>query len=165
MSKYSIGQSKNNKLVYANLTQKPLTTSVARNPHLLKLVATVTASLNLTDDIITISHDMGRSIGYSEVLETREKDTVFYAQTSKLPVYTRFVKQRNAEQTSILTLQLQVDEVGEYRLVDVWIGKEYPPTPSGDATTVQSKEYWSNHAVVYNGQSILASTVTKTCPY
>lgn len=165
MSKHAIGRSRNGIEVYAQLTQNPLATSIARNPRLLHLVATAIASLDLTDQDMTISHDMGRSIGYSDILETREKDTVFYAQTSKLPVYTRFVKQRSAEQTSIMTMQLQLDTDGCYRLTNVWIGKEYPPLPSTDATTTQSMEYWSKHAVVFNGQAILSSTITKTCPY
>lgn len=165
MSKYIIGLSANGKQVYANLTRKSLEESVSRNPRLLGLVATAVNALALSGKTVTISHDMGHNIGYSEILKTQEKDTIFYAQTSKLPVYTRFVKLREAEKSSTITLQLHVDEVGDYQLTNVWIGADYPPKPSTEISSSQSKDYWKSHAIVFNGQSLLASTITKVCPY
>lgn len=165
MSKYPIGTSANGKQVYANLTQKPLSLAVAHNPHLLSLAGKAISELSLTDQTISVECDAGRTIGYSEHLETKEKDTIFYAQTSKLPVYTRFVKQRKSEPTSTLTLQLQAEDDSTYQLTDIWIGNQYPPLPSDANATEKSREYWETHAVVYNGQSILTNSITKVCPY
>lgn len=165
MSKHPIGTSANGKQVHANLTQKPLSTAVARNPHLLNLAGKAVSELSLTEQTISVECDAGRTIGYSEHLETQEKDTIFYAQTSKLPVYTRFVKQRKSEPTSTLTLQLEAIEDGTYKLTDIWIGNHYPPLPSEANASTHSKEYWDTHAVVYNGQSILTNSITKVCPY
>lgn len=165
MSKYNIGLSGNGKQVYANLTKQPLAASIARNPGLLSLVATAINSLDLSSQMLTVSCDMGQNVGYSEVLETGDKDSIFYAQTSKLPEYTRFVKLRAAEKSSVITLQLHADETGGYQLVNVWIGIDYPPAPNTKIEAPQSKEYWRNHAVVFNGQSILTNSVTKVCPY
>jgi hypothetical protein len=165
MNKLPIAISANSKLVYAYLIQDPLAASIARNPHLLTLVREVVSTLQPTRSEVIIEQDMGHVIGYSDQLETREDDAIFYARTSKLPGYTRFVRQRKAEHTSVLTFKLVEDDEGNYELVNAWIGKTYPPIPDGTDTTSQSKEYWARHAVVFNGQTILASTVTKDCPY
>jgi len=47
----------------------------------------------------------------------------------------------------------------------VWIGKIYPPMPDTSEATNTSSDYWAHHAVIYNGQPIVSSTLTKTCPY
>lgn len=165
MNNLPVAVSANGKSVYASLMQAPLSTSVAHNPHLLTLVGEVVAQLDLTLQSITIEHNMGRPIGYSERLETRDKDTIFYARMNKLPEYTRFVRQRNAEQTTYITFILEQDAEGSYTLVDAWLGNVYPPIPSPTNDTQLSKDYWTTHAVVFNGQSLLASTITKVCPY
>jgi hypothetical protein len=109
---------------------------------------------------------MGRNIGYSDQLETREKDLIFYArQAHSDGNYTRFVKHRKSDQTSFLTIKLQIDDNGNYELMDAWIGRLFPPIPSSELASEQSKAYWENHAVVFNGQPLLASTITKECPY
>jgi len=165
MNKHPIATTVNNKEIYAYLTQGDLGANVARNPHLLALVKEVVTPLNLVLPAVTIEQDMGRSIGYSDKLETTEKDAIFYARQAQAAGYTRFVKHRKTDQTSFLTLKLQVDDDGSYELRDAWIGRLYPPMPNTELSTEQSKSYWSNHAVAYNGQPLLASTVTKDCPY
>lgn len=164
MSKHPIGISANGIQVYAHLTKQPLAAAAARNPHLLTLATKAIASLSLTEQVMIFEHDTGNPIGYSDQLETKEKDSVFYAQTGKMSAYTRFVKLRKAEPTSILTLQLEVDG-DDYLLTNIWIGETYPPIPDGQHATSQSIEYWRNHAVVFNGQAVLSSSITKTCPY
>lgn len=163
--KYALGTLTSGIPVYANLAQNPLAARIARNPHLLVLVSEAMAKLNIDTLEATIEQDMGRSIGYSDHLKTGEKDTIFYARTTKLPEYTRFVRQRPAEQTSRITYTLKRDADGCYELTDAWIGKPYPPVPSPTNLSQQSKEYWDSHAVVFNGQPLLSSTVTKVCPY
>lgn len=163
--KHTIAVTTNNREIYAYLTQGPLATNVARNPHLLTLVKEVVAPLNLTLPAVTIEQDMGRNIGYSDQLETGEKDAIFYARQTHSAEYTRFVKHRKSDHTSFLSLRLQADDTGGYELTNAWIGKLYPPVPTSEQATEQSKNYWETHAVVFNGQPLLASTITKTCPY
>lgn len=163
--KHVVGTLTNGTQVYANLIQNPLASSIARSPRLLTLVSEAIAKLNIEAPEVTIEQDMGRTIGYSDHLETRDKDTIFYARMTKLPEYTRFVKQRPAEQTTFMTFRLRRDVDGDYELVDAWIGKMYPPVPSPTNDTQKSKDYWEAHAVVFNGQSVLTNTITKVCPY
>lgn len=160
-----IATSANGKEVYAYLIQTPAAAQISRQPHLVTLIKEVVGKLNLTDSQISIEQDMGRTIGYGELLETTDKDTVFYAKQTKSGLYTRFVKNKKSKPTSFLSVVLLKDETDNYELKDVWIGKAFPPLPGDASETAQSKQYWQTHAIVYNGQPLLASTQTKDCPY
>lgn len=160
-----IATSANGKEVYVYLIQTPAATQISRQPHLATLIKEVVEQLNLTTPQISIEQDMGRAIGYGELLQTTDKDTVFYAKQPKSDLYTRFVKNKKSNATSFLSIVLIEDDSGSYELRDVWIGKAFPPLPGDKKETDQSKAYWENHAVAYNGQPLLASTQTKDCPY
>lgn len=160
-----IATSANNKEVYVYLIQTPASAQISRQPHLATLIKEVVEQLHLTAPQISIEQDMGRTIGYGELLETTTKDTVFYAKQTKSGLYTRFVKNKKSKPTSFLSIVLLKDKAENYELKDVWIGKAFPPLPGDEDATSQSKAYWENHAVIYNGQPILASTQTRDCPY
>jgi hypothetical protein len=164
-SKHLITHTKNDKEVYACLTQGSLSTQIGRNPHLLQLVSEVLSKRQLTAQEVTVAYDLGREIGYSQILETADKDAVFYAKLARNPYVTRFVKYRKNDQTSLLSLQLQADEDGNYELLGVWMGPTYPPTPDEPGATPESVAYWQTHAFVFNGQPVLSSTITKDWPY
>lgn len=166
MSKqHTITTSANGREVYVYLTQTPVAAQISRQPHLATLIKEVVGQLNLTAPRVSIEQDMGRTIGYSELLQTTDTDTIFYAKQTKSDTYTRFVKNKKSDATSFLSVVLVQDDTGNYELKDVWIGKAFPPLPGDKLETNMSKPYWENHAVVYNGQPILASTQTKDCPY
>ncbi len=163
--KHFIAVSANQKKIYVYLIHTAAATQLSRQPHLASLIKEIAGSLELTDSTVTVERDMGRTIGYGEVLETRENDTIFYAKQSKSSAYTRFVKNRKTESTSRLCITLNKDEDGEYELASVRIGEDFPAVPGTKGATDTSKSYWDNHAFVYNGQPILANTQTKDCPY
>lgn len=165
MTKHLIGTSKNGKSVYANLLRAPLNAKVSRAPHLLTLVREIIEKQDLTGDRVVIEQDMKRTVGYSEHLPTQENDVIFYAKQPKTTSYTRFVKNRKATATTIMTVVLVLDETGEYEVADALIGTAYPVAPDATEATDESKAYWQNHAVVYNGQPIIANSLTKECPY
>lgn len=162
---HPVAHSANGKKVYAHLMQFPLSASVSANPHLLRLAEEILLSTALTGENVHIEHDMGRSIGRSELVATADTDTVFYARQTKAAGFTRFVKNRQADSTSYITIKLTRDDDGEYELVSIWIGKDFPETPDHVEATKASTSYWSSHAVIYNGQPMISSTLTKTCPY
>jgi hypothetical protein len=162
--KHNVGLSVNGKQVYAYLIQPPLSQRLSRNPHLLSLIKEIVTKIELTKPNAYFEQDMGRSIGYSDIVELKAGDTVFYAREMKQENYTKFVKNRRTEATTFLTLCLKRDDDGNYEVTDVRIGKAVPP-PIGDANeTKQSKPFWDEHAIVYNGQAIIASTMTKDDP-
>lgn len=160
-----IATSANNKAVYVYLIQTPAAAQISRQPHLVSLIKEAVEQINLNAPQISIEQDMGRTIGYGELLETTDKDPVFYAKQTKSGLYTRFVKNKKSKATSFLSIKLLKDEADDYELKDVWIGRAFPPLPGDKGETTQSKSYWETHAVIYNGQSILTNTQTKDCPY
>lgn len=163
--KHVVVQTANDKEVYVCLTQGPLSKQIGRNPHLLRLASEVLAKQALAGKAVVQEYDLGRDIGYGEILETVQGDAVFYAKIARTPYFTRFVKHRKNDQTSTLSLQLIADDEGDYELQNIWVGSLYPPSPDSPERTPESAAYWETHAVVYNGQSVLSSTITKECPY
>lgn len=165
LAKHAITTSRDGKQLYGFLTQAPLSAVIARNPHLLTLIAEIVTQLDLERPHEYIEQDLGRVIGYSEVVETTDKDTVFYARKSQHSVYTRFVKGRKVESTTWLTLSMQQDPDGDYELRMVNLGEGYPPFPGDTKEATNSHSYWQDHAIVYNGQALASNTITKDCPY
>ena len=162
---HPIALSANNKKVYANLTSKPLSTNVSNNPHLLRLAEQAVASAELKGVKMQLEYVIDHDIGLSELIETNPADVIFYAQTSKTSCFTRFVKNRQSVPTGSITVSLVQDEDDDYEITNIWIGTTFPPTPDDPEATAESVEFWSNHAIVYNGQPLVSSSLTKTSPY
>jgi hypothetical protein len=163
--KHPIAVSGNDKQVYASLTVQPLAGVISRNPHLVTLVKEVVQQQRLTAEDVRLEHDFGHPIGYCELADVKPADTIFYAKQLKADSFTKFVKNRRAQKTSVLTLKLKRDETGNYELLNVWLGSDFPAMPGESDETAASKQFWDDHAVIFNGQAIIASTLTKDCPY
>lgn len=151
--------------VYAQLISSYTGQLIARQPQLLTLAQEMLASVTVYEPKISIEHNMGRVVGYSFTIATNEKDAVFYGQILKDTIYTRFVKNGKPVPTNYLTVSLHKERETVYELSDIWIGRLIPARPGTDKETAQSKSYWSNHAVILDGQRIQQHTITKTCPY
>jgi hypothetical protein len=163
--KHNIGVSKNQRRVYGYLTQDPVAVVIGRNPHLLSLIKETISTLDLVSPTELIKRNMGRPIGYTEVVATKSDDIVFFAQQTKDGSYVRYVKNRKVESTSMLSLELTQDNDGNYELHAVILGKQPLPFPeSGTSGTATHRTYWENHAIVYNGQAIRGNTILKDWP-
>ncbi len=163
--KHFIATSKNGREVYVHLTHSVVASSISRQPRLVTLLAELLPTIDLSESMIAIEHDMGRQIGYGEIVETSPNDTVFYAMQLRSKVYTRFVKHKVTEPTQNITIRAQRDSEDNYEIVAAHIGASAPAFPDEPAATPESALYWQNHAMVYNGQPIIGGTVTKDWPY
>lgn len=163
--KYFVGQSRNGSQVYAELINTPVGKQIARWPRLLFLAKEMLTAVALRGQALSIEHDMQRQIGYSFIIETTNKDTVFYGRLLQEDVYTRFVKNGEPLSTQHLAMSLVQHVDATYELVDISIGRLTPPRPGSANETPQSKVYWSNHALILEGQRLQPQTVTKICPY
>src|SRR5688572_11784888 len=163
--KHSIGQTGNGIEVYVDLIQSQAAKHIAQQPHLLSLVTEALPQAKLKDTSASIEHDMGRTIGYSPVVETKGTDGIFYAQLLRDNTYTRFIKSGKPLPTQHLSMLLQRDESGEYELRDVWLGHLNPALPGTDGETAESKPYWAAHAIILGNESLQLRTITKQCPY
>jgi hypothetical protein len=162
--KHNIGTTQNGKRVYGYLTQNPVAAVVARNPHLLSLIKETISTIDLVSPTELVKRNMGRPIGYTEIIATKPDDVVFFAQQTKDGPYLRFVKNRKVEATATLSLELIQDGDGNYELQAVTLGKQPPPFPEAGKGTADYRTYWENHAVVYNGQPIRGNTILKDWP-
>jgi hypothetical protein len=151
--------------IYADLSKAPLSTNISRNPHLLNLLEEAIDNLEPTKPVIKLECDMKRTVGYTDIIATNPADTVFYARQNKGSNYTRFVKNRKSDQATTISLILARDEAGDYELQNVWVGTIFPAVPGEPDETADSKAFWESHAVIHNGQPLISSTITKTCPY
>ncbi len=165
MYKYVITQSPDGYEVYANLIASPAGRYLSRQPYIINLIKEVLASIDLTKSKLTIERDMGRIIGNTDIIETTEKDTIYYAQPNKKSVFSRYAKNRNPLPSRKLTIILQKDKDGNYELTETWVGPYSPPFPGDEKATAKSKSYWLNHALVQDAHAVQAKTITKVCPY
>jgi len=165
MYKYLIGQTANGNEVFINLISSSAGQYLSRRPYVLNLVKEVLTSKTIKGPRIVIEHDMGRVIGKSDIVETSENDTIYYAQPNKAKVFSRFAKNRYSQPSNLLTIIVERDETGNYDVIDTWIGPSSPPFPGDENESTNSKMYWETHALVHDAQSIQTKTITKTCPY
>lgn len=155
----------NGQRIYVNLISSSAGHYVSRRPYVINLIEEVLNPMELRGERVIIEHDMGRIIGNTDIVETNEKDTIYYAQPNKLEVFSRFVKNKLPQPSPKLTIIAQQDAAGDYEVCDAWIGPSSPPFPGDEHATTASKDYWLTHALVHEAQPIQTKTVTKVCPY
>lgn len=165
MYRYVIVESTGSYEVYVNLIKSLAGQYLSRQPYVINLVKEVLTSARLKGQVVTLEHDMGRVIGNTDIIETTEKDTIFYAQPVKTSVFSRYAKNRYPTPSQKLTIQLARDEDGHYEILDTWIGPSSPPFPGDENEADNSKIYWETHALVQNSQLVQSRTITKVCPY
>lgn len=165
MYKYVISKSPDGFEIYINLITSSAGHYLSRQPHVINLIKEVLLPMDLSASQIFVERDMGRIIGNTDIVDTTDKDTIFYAQPNKKQIYSRYAKNRYPAPCKMLTIILQKDENGDYEVTDTWIGPHSPPFPGDEHATVKSKPYWENHALVYNTDAIQSKTITKDCPY
>lgn len=163
--KHLVGKSKNGVPVYVDLIHSVAAGHIAQQPYLLGLVEEALQRTALHESEVSIEHDMKRTVGYDFVINTTDKDVVFYARLLRDTVYTRFVKNGKPTPAQHLVLILRRDDSGEYELLDTWIGRLIPPRPGSAKETSESKTYWESHAMILDSHSLQTRTLTKVCPY
>lgn len=110
--------------------------------------------------------EMGRIVGGNACLETGQGDEIVFAQRPGRADLTRFVKNRQAEPCSIVTLILKQKEVAEeYVLLTAFIGPPAELEPWHPNATDISKNFWNTHALVWGSEKIIPETETSICPW
>jgi len=131
-------------------------------------------------DFIESETDFGREVGKTSLTETNAKDIIVFAQRPRRAGLTRFVKGREADTCSSVTVVLKKGDRGQYPgnyyvLLTAYVGHITPPEPwserdfikrpDPDAARKKSRGFWSNHALVYGSEPILSNTETDVCPW
>lgn len=110
--------------------------------------------------------DHGRIIGATTSLVTRPGDEIIFAQRAGRAGWTRFVKGREPEASSELSVVLMVarNEPG-YVCLSAWIGGPSRPEPWDPKPAEDSLEFWLSHALVWDPDEIVPGTETPDCPW
>lgn len=139
-------------------------THFAHHPKLIDAVKAVIPTLEVHDPSIRIDREMEGEIGTSDLVETTEQDEIIYAKRPLRTQYSRFVKNKSPRSTKWITIDLR-KEGDIYNLYTAFVGQLTPSFPGGDFLPEQSREFWSNHALVWGFQEVLPETVTTKCPW
>jgi hypothetical protein len=138
---------------------------LSHKPYVMGLITEVLGEVVLTDGTHKIEHEMGRHIGTTDIVQTVEKDIIYYARPIKKEHYLRFAKNRIAEKSSCLSVYLVRDDSGDYEVVNTWIGPHGPAFPGTELQSDSSVEYWTDHALVHDSVAIQTKSITKDYPY
>jgi hypothetical protein len=160
-----VGKTSNDKPVYVDLIQSQAAPHIAAHPHLLRLVSKTVPQLTITGNRVKVECNLGRVVGYENVVETTSDASILYARIMHDDIYSRFTRKGEPKQTSYITLTLEKQSDESYHLVDTWIGRLRPPRPGSPNETASSRDYWLNHAFLFDNQPTQRSSRTYVCPY
>lgn len=156
-----IGKLKNGKEVYDTKDSRWQSAHKIVTPELLQ-EALGKIEIDDGQDLFVDSIDMGRVIGKTYCVQTTELDQVFKARRNGRVGETPTVINKAPADCSKLAIVLNKNDNKSYILATTYIGEITPMEPwdqalleLGDQQKIQeSKEFWSNHALVYDRTAI-----------
>lgn len=105
--------------------------------------------------------DFGEIIGKTRCVATSSSDEIVFAMRPKRKGYTRFVKNREPEPTSKLTVILTKDrQTGDYLVLTTYVGPKAEPEPWDYRATGNAITFWCNHALIYGTEPMVDGTET-----
>ncbi len=110
--------------------------------------------------------DFGRPVGETICVATVAGDEIVYAQRPGRFGLSRFVKNRQPEPASAVTLVLKKDGREDYYvLITAFVGAQAPPEPWDRNANEQSVAFWSDHALVWGAEEVTEGTEQSDCPW
>jgi hypothetical protein len=162
----TVATSKNNIRVWYNPISSHAATHVTDTSNLLKLAAEVVDRTEIVGSYIQFHVDFGYTVGASDLVEIDDGDEIIYAKRQNRDHYTVFNRSKPAQPCSLVTVALQLQNDETYELVRTWIGpSDSPSFPGTKRETLDSKVFWSQHALAWGNQDIQAGTETTNCPW
>ena len=120
--------------------------------------------LDLNSERIEKDFPFPSIIGQTTCVSTDENDKVFYAIRKGRLGYTRFVLNREPEDTSFLTIILR--RLSDYyHIITCYLGKLAKPEPWDKYALPDALEFWENHALIFGEEEIIMESKTDTCPW
>lgn len=157
-------KSKNGIEVYLDTEQSHALTHFSHNPKLIEVVKKVISDLDILEKMICIEKQMDEYIGYTDLVETKDRDEIVYALRPLRSVYSRFVKNKKSVPSKWVTLNIR-KEKEMYVLHTTFVGRLTPSFPGDDYLPDQSKAFWACHALVWGSQEIIPGSETEKCPW
>lgn len=126
--------------------------------------------LNQGFEILEIELDM--DIGHCNLVEVDENDLVIYAKRFGRDIFTKFVKGKEPTRTNRLVVILKRSNKNhkEYSLITMYPGKKSCKEPQDKnirtkQELVESLEFWSDKALIYDESIIQPHSIRTSCPY
>jgi hypothetical protein len=114
--------------------------------------------------------DLGMIVGETIVIPTQPPDLIYFAQCvgALEGCLTRFVRGRNPEPSSLVTVVLHRRDDGSYSLLEAYIGNARKAEPGNRKKIVsyeESLEFWQTHAFVHGSVPIVPHTEVRACAW
>lgn len=128
--------------------------------------------IKLKGDFEVVELEFDYPVGHCNLISTKESDEIIYAKRVGRDNYTRFVKNVTPDTTRDLTIILKknMKRHGEYYLITMFPGKANFKEPEdlnikSKNELIDSLEFWSKHALVFNQEIITKESIKTYCPY
>lgn len=149
--------------VYLNPSHTNMHLHIMENPEILELVREVIEISDISGEKIAIEKDLGRIIGTTNCVPTTRSDEIVYAKRKQRDSYSRFVKNREPEDTrSVVVIINKVND--DFELWSAWCGKLVPMVRDESGRLHGDKSFWAMHALVYDTDVIQLETLTTEIP-
>ena len=136
------------------------------NAELFELLPETLLKINSANqEFFVESIDLGREVGKSLCVETTTEDEIIYAQRKGRAGLTRFVKNRQADPTSFVTVILKKAEDG-YVVITAFIGPKAEREPwdnniKDDSEQDAADTFWNTHALLWDKEAVIFGTETR----
>ncbi len=148
-----LGESKNGQKVFTEVENTNVGLHIIENPELLDLVSELIRQSEISGENVGIEYDFGKVIGKTSCVETTDEDEVVYAKRKQRDSFSRFVKNRQLEDTTLVSAVFFKKEYG-YLLWSAWCGALVQTSPDSEGRMKTSEGFWRNHALVYDKELI-----------
>lgn len=150
--------SKNGIKVFIDEENTNLGLHIIENPKLLELAKEVVENSEISGDNVGLEYDFNKVVGKTGCVETTDSDEIVYAKRKQRDSFSRFVKNRQLEDSNLVSAVLFKKEYG-YLLWSAWCGALVPTSPDSEGRMKTSEGFWRNHALVYDESLIQVDTV------
>lgn len=164
MKALEAGTSSNGLIVYYDPVSSHASTHLSDTPHLLTMVREILQQIEVRDNILAKSFDLGRIVGKQDLVETDKDDRIIYAKRRNRETYTRFCLSRQPIPSSVVTLIIERKN-NIALLASAWIGPLAPPFPGDENEVPESRQFWSRHALAWGNQEVEEASITINRPW
>lgn len=139
-----LGTSKNKKII-VNRSDSHINNDI--KPLIKKALAKMLIDSKVFQEITV---RFNRNIGYTNVVELKKSDKIFYAKRIGREGYSRFVSKAQPKKSPFFTIILlkSKTDANEYILITAYIGERAGPEPYDKNCLEKDKQYWMKLAFV-----------------
>lgn len=164
-----IAVSKNGVKVMVDMVNSHAATHLEDTPNLKKLVQEVVSTLTLSGQEVAQHYNLNRIVGTCDLVNIDDNDEIIYGirKNREDDGLVPFVKNREGDSCSFVSIHLIPTDSGKYILSSAWIGlfDNDEPFPLAKNANERSVDFWNKHAFVYGSQEIIKGSETKVRPW